>query len=558
MTPPLGPSPWQEAFIADLEAVLQAKSDLAVIRERRKIDADGTVPIQLAIRTATIPHAEGGLALLPTELVELTVPRSSQRPPAVHVTHARFVGYPHVLSGLVLCIYLDVSREWNPNDGAIGFLNRLWGWFESAAGGRFDPHTALFHAVGGTDHAGRSTPTVVIRHEIGGGRKRVSFSQRNAHRFDLHLADGADNLRVPVVTADAPMPLGVGTTVFELTTALDDPDLRRGGQPAAGMRPTRESLYLVLAAAAKRNPAASPQPFVLLVPHPAGGVPHVLVGSVSAEAADALRGGQDISDPKVEWWRVSDERVSVTTRRDSSRPAAVFVDRNVLLFGCGGLGSWMAEFIARAGARRIVLSDPAAITGGLLVRQDYTEADVGSQKESALAERLRIINDSLEVEVLSDSETSDLAEFDLVIDASVSLALSQALSSAKATVLTAQVSVDPHTASTGMVLVRPSSCPDTLAELDHHAGEIVVGDPTLEDYHSLWSPGTHNMLVPTRGCSVPTFHGSAADLASAAGVMVSLLGQQLPAPRAGVHLFTLPHALSPETRASAFIPLGSE
>lgn len=557
MTTPLAPSPWQEAFIADLESVVRAKSDLVVIRERRKASDDGTIPIQLAIRTSSIPHAEGGLALEPTEQVELTVPRSALRPPRVHVKHPRFVGYPHVLGGLVLCIYLDPSREWNPGEGATGFLNRLWGWFESAAGGKFDSHTALFHAVGGIDHAERRTPTVVFRHELTGEQSRVWFAQRNDRRYDVQLDDHPDGLRVPVVTARSSMPLGVGTTILELSTALDDPELKRGGQPPAGMRPTHESLYLILSAAAKRNPAAAPQPFLLLVPHPAGGAPHVLVGSVPADIADALRSGQDVSDPKIEWWRVSDERTSVTTRRDSTRPAAAFADRAVLLFGCGGLGSWIAEFIARAGARRIVLSDSATITGGLLVRQNFAEADLGSRKEEALAARLQTINDSLDVEVLSnsDSEAHDFAEFDLVIDASVSLALSQALSVAGIPVLAAQVAVDSRTASTGMVLVRPGSCPSTMGRLDNRAGKVVSGDPALEDYHALWSPATHDMLVPTRGCSVPTFHGSAADLASAAGVMVSLLGQQLLAPTAGVHLFTLPHAMSQQTRALAFIPL---
>lgn len=551
------PSPWQEAFVTDLDSVIRARSDLIVVRERRKPSADGTIPIQLAIRTSTISHADGGLEMEPTEVVELTLPRSAQTPPRVHVTHPRFVGYPHVLGGLVLCLYLDPSREWNPDEGAAGFLNRLWGWFESAAGGKFDPHTALFHAVGGTDHAGPSAPTVVVRQELEDGRRRVTFVQRSSNRFDMQLDDHPDGLRVPVVTAHASMPLGVGTTIFELSAVLDDPDMRRGGQAAPGMPPTHESLHLILTAAAKRNPVASPQPFVLLVPHPAGGTSHVLVGTVSSEVADDLRGGLEVTDPQVEWWRVSDERTSVTTRRDSTRPAAAFAGRSVLLFGCGGLGSWMAEFIARAGAKTLVLSDSASITGGLLVRQNYSEGDLGSKKESALATRLRAINDAVTVEVLSDSEVSDFGEFDLIIDASVNLALSQALASSRAPVLTAQVAVDPRTASTGMVLVRPSACLDSLAELDHRAGETVREDAQLEDYHSLWSPGTHDMLVPTRGCSVPTFHGSAADLASAAGVMVSLLGQQLLTPTAGVHLFTLPHATSPTTRASAFIALES-
>lgn len=109
-----------------------------------------------------------------------------------------------------------------------------------------------------------------------------------------------------------------------------------------------------------------------------------------------------------------------------------------------------------------------------------------------------------------------------------------------------------------MILVKPAGCSQTMAELDARAGSLIEGDRSLEDYHSMWSSGDHNMLIPTRGCSVPTFHGSAADLAASAGVMVSILGRQLLEPNAGAHLFTLPHAASANTRASAFVPLRAE
>ncbi|MBT2485921.1 thiamine biosynthesis protein ThiF [Microbacterium sp. ISL-108] len=496
---------------------MRAHSDLIVIREQRKPSADGQITIQLAMRTADIPHAEGGLVLEPTEIVEVTIPRTSYRPPSVRVTHRRFVGYPHVLGGLVLCIYLDASREWNPQNGAAGFLNRLWGWFESAAGGKFDPHTALFHAVGGTDHTTNSTPTVVIRDDLEDGVARAALVPRGDLRFDLSLSEHKGGIRVPIIASSSPLPLGAGTTLEELAMILDDPDLGRGGRPDVGLPSRKDSLGIVFAAASKRNTAGSPQPFVLRVPHPAGGAPHVLIGSLAAETADELRAGRDVPNARIDWW--------------------------------------IAEFIARAGARRIVISDPAAITGGLLVRQNYTEDDIGTTKEAALASRLGAINDAVIIEVLDDSGTLDFAEFDLIIDASVSLALGQALSSAAPATTTAQVAVDPRTASVGMVLVRPAACPLPLIELDEHLGIKVRDDPSLEDYHPLWSPGTHDLLVPTRGCSVPTFHGSAADLAAAAGVMVSLLGQQLLSPSAGVHLFTLPHVTSPQTRASVFATL---
>ncbi|WP_019180156.1 ThiF family adenylyltransferase [Microbacterium yannicii] len=556
MSPAPGRSPWQEQFLADLDSVARAHPELVGIRERRKLSDAGELPIQLAIHTANLVHGEGGLELDQTEIVEITIPREPAQPPSAHVTHPRFVGYPHVLNGYVLCIYLDPDREWNPDHSATGFLNRLWGWFESAAAGKFDPRTSLFHAVGGTSHATGSTSTVVIRDELADGIARVWLAPRNDHRFDLTFSDSTDSLRATMLTAPAPLPLGTGTTVLELSTLLDDPTLSRAGRPEPGMPAKRDSMWVMFTAAARRNPDNSPQPFILRVPHPAGGVPHVLVGALPAAAADALRSGTDPKDPDIEWWRVSDERASVTTRRDSTRPTAAFVGRTVLLLGCGGLGSWMAEFIARAGVKKIVLSDPAVISGGLLVRQNYAEGDVGATKQSALVSRLRAIRDDLEVEVLADSEWLELEDLDLIVDATVNLANGQALAVVSHSLLVAQVAVDPRTASMGMVLVKPSGCTSSMPELDAHAGRIVLNDPTLEDYHSMWSAGTHGFLTPTRGCSVPTFHGSAADVAAAAGVMLSLLGTQLVSPATGVHLFTLPHAAAQETKTAVFLPLG--
>jgi hypothetical protein len=51
-------------------------------------------------------------------------------------------------------------------------------------------------------------------------------------------------------------------------------------------------------------------------------------------------------------------------------------------------------------------------------------------------------------------------------------------------------------------------------------------------------------LVPTRGCSVPTFHGSAADMAAVAASLTSLLGSHVSAtvPVSGTHLIALPHS----------------
>ncbi|MFF3527180.1 ThiF family adenylyltransferase [Streptomyces rubiginosohelvolus] len=55
------------------------------------------------------------------------------------------------------------------------------------------------------------------------------------------------------------------------------------------------------------------------------------------------------------------------------------------VWGCGGLGSWIPEFVVRAGTSQATVSDPGTVSCGLLVRQNYVEADVGSSKAQAMA-----------------------------------------------------------------------------------------------------------------------------------------------------------------------------
>jgi hypothetical protein len=218
------------------------------------------------------------------------------------------------------------------------------------------------------------------------------------------------------------------------------------------------------------------------------------------------------------------------------------------------LGSWIAEFIARAGAATIVLCDPALVSGGLLVRQNYTESDIGHYKVNALADRLRAINDQLEVATVVGSLPADtinpLPDCDAIIDATINLSLGVLLD-AEVTrhprparrPLMAQVATDTRTGTLGFLTVAASDHPGGPARIDQRTGDLVLKDGRLERFHTFWQPtATGDELIPARGCSTPTFHGSAADLAAVAAALVSLLGPHLQVPVSGIHLIALPHA----------------
>ena len=145
----------------------------------------------------------------------------------------------------------------------------------------------------------------------------------------------------------------------------------------------------------------------------------------------------------------------------------------------------------RAGANRVLLCDPGTICGGLLVRQNFVEADVGDTKVEALARRLRAISDTVDI-TMHDTMTpsaDQLVNTDLIIDATVSVAISRLLDGLAGLPgnrpVLAQVAADSHGAL-GILTVSTPPMPMGPLTIDRKAGEQVCGDGSLEAFHSLW------------------------------------------------------------------------
>lgn len=558
-------SPWQKHLVDELKSLIKERpNDLRLIQQPR-LNADGQAVLRLRLNTAVIPHHPGGLELLDKEEFIVRVHPSLFHPPSAEVSHTRFLGFPHILQGQRLCIYLDPSREWHPQDGIAGFLSRLWDWLTDAAAGTFDPSTAMYHAVGGVLHHSDGTPTIVVR-EPGPSKPHqiAHLLPRSSHRYDLTYSTDQEGNRTPVYLLKSDMPFGAASTLALFLALLDDPyfDRATGQQPR--IPPQSPAFITSLLSSALRNPDGTNQYFILAVPHPSGGPHHLLGGRLPIPTSDALRRlakkyGTAINlDPAVinadipiEWCNMSDERHETTTRRDENRPVNGFQGKNIHIWGCGGLGSWIAEFIARAGASSITVCDPGMITGGLLVRQNYTEADIGHTKADALAVRLRAISNDLTVTVAEGSvpESADSHSADLIVDATVSRSITaylDVLANDERNMLIAQVATDARTGTLGIANICSSQSLLGPSELDSQAGRIALADGKLELYHPLWEETTEgDELVPTRGCSVPTFHGSAADLAAVSATLASLIGAHLHQAKSdisGTHLISLPHA----------------
>lgn len=100
----------------------------------------------------------------------------------------------------------------------------------------------------------------------------------------------------------------------------------------------------------------------------------------------------------------------------------------VIIFGIGGVGSWVAECLVRTGVRHITLvdSDKVAITN-INRQMPATMATVGEVKTEAAKCKLLEINPDADVNTMTlfyDTDTAnsiDLSEYDYIVDAIDSL-----------------------------------------------------------------------------------------------------------------------------------------
>jgi hypothetical protein len=119
-----------------------------------------------------------------------------------------------------------------------------------------------------------------------------------------------------------------------------------------------------------------------------------------------------------------------------------------------------------------------------------------------------------------------------VSDTTASIAVGQALAAEAAGegrhALLAQVATYARNGTLGILTVSGPANADGPAVSDSRAGKKVLADPALELYQPLWQePVEGDELTSTRGRSVPTFHGSAADLAAVATCLLNLLAHIL-------------------------------
>lgn len=513
-----------------------------------------TVIVRLSLATRQY-RKTSGLAFRDRERVQLTLhPDFPFTVPWLHFGHKRFIGTPHVQWGSYICLYQSTETEWVPADGLFGFFDRIDAWFTAAGAGQLDPEDAPLHPP--VAYVNSSTIFVVranapeVPDDVIYWLGRGDLKKIGDHRFDVigwtQLSDWPDAQAddPPVAAAillKTPLPMEFPSKVKDLVDVIENSGvtfsmLYRLWRLFALMTPSGLSAHFILGAPMRRRAADEPLR------------QHLTVWEIEAAALEHLRamiassGNDDeatnrfaewIVTADAGWCKVMEDRSELVHRRDRGSLAAELKDKRILLFGCGALGSAVAETVLRAGASAITLIDNGIVGPGLLARQRYRAIDIGLAKATVLKERLVDIGIPCTVEARVDNlgkaalSLFDFDDWDLLIDATASNRVGHRIERELATqdlsipLLTMSVSAS---ASDGCVTVRMPGYLGGPQEIARQAKlEAFARDAMQPLVKAFWpASGEVTIFQPEPGCSTPTFTGSAADIDFHAAALLNL------------------------------------
>lgn len=524
----------------------------------------GYLVIKVSVDCTGIPQAEDGFGIRGRERFEFRIsPSFPFVSPSVYSGHRRWKGKPHVQwDPCFLCLYMSEVTEWQPGDGMYGLLDRLWLWLQRAAVGELD-------AVGGPAHppviipSGKgplvvvkaNTPQVGEEPWIGWAKLERVHSERVNIVGWVPLDAYPDRDACPAVLLPGAMDFHYPTSVWQLSDALMDRDVS----------PT----WMALLASLGAYMSDVTDEMVFVVGSAMRGVvgdqleQHISAWTVDAEEIAALRAvipprrGEETEAQREErignfvkwsyaapisWCQVSEARSQVVAARDTGSPMEAFRGKSVAVWGCGALGGNIAELLLRAGASRLVLHDKDIVTPGVLVRQPYSDADIGRYKAECLAERLSAIFPNANVAggrsnvltgPLGGGPWDDGCDF--VVDATASTLVASKLELVRKLVPSDTTCISMilgHTATHGIATLSPPDYSGAGRDLLRATHLASLSKPRMgEVREEFWpkEPRT-DYFQPEPGCSHPTFVGSAADVVSIAASLLNRVGGDLRTP----------------------------
>lgn len=555
----------QELAIEQLEAIENASNGALEILSKGYFGGDSEwTRVDISIDCSSFARKAGGLRLRARERLYLLIPQDFpfEIPEAITV-HTRFGEFPHVQWKHYLCLYQAPSTEWDPSAGMFGFIDRLDNWLAKGALNELDPIGGPLHPPIAYIPTGPvrivipnvDTPTVPGEGWFGTAHLGIRSESCVDIRgwSELFAEDTPKNVGAVLLLSKS-FPFEYPSHVGQLFDELETRGI------------SRERLFLTLQHAILRNSDEFPLYVILgtpmrgirgsndLLQHlTAWYVDPVLVKGLKlainkySENIELQRIGEEVEQiiidwakqARVAWCLVRENRPEIVARRDHSSVMSWFRNRIVSIWGCGALGGHVAMYLARAGAKKLILRDNKTVAPGILVRQLFEDTDLGRWKASALADHLKRIRPELETEIYIDNilkktleEDSWIDEADVIIDTTASESVWEKLELKRHVATTEPIPIASmivgHQASHGLVVLsRPEHTGGSL-DAYRHAKLVACNRPGLEKFADEFWPTSHRELFqPEPGCSDVTFVGSSADIAALAGMMLNCAASEL-------------------------------
>ncbi|MGH3248261.1 MAG: ThiF family adenylyltransferase [Trebonia sp.] len=580
MKPRTGLSAGQQEALAALTSIVRSSGGDILIEHGSDRVVGSWLELRVWLSSARIPVSPDGIPLVEREPIDILIPHDYPfRHPEADAGHTRFAGQPHVMWGKQLCLYAS-RGEWDPAAGMAGFLRRLLVFYQELAAGTLGGPGAPWHPP--VVYTDAEAGCLVIRADLAaddltrdGTRRRWAIGvQKDQDRTDIvgWLAPGADDdteegsvdklawrlvvaaaaagfpdvFLVPAVVLPQPIAFEYPEAIGDLLDAFEDANVRFDDiakQIALGIRANKllntahelkasKSTYLLIRAPADKRFSVSEGPA------------HFAAWRLVAEDEALISGEADpgqalerlaawVYGARLSWAHIYDTRPEATIRRDTGRPVGKVRGRRVLILGCGALGAPIAEHCARAGATELTLIDNGTVNPGILVRQPYYDADIGLPKAEALACRLRGIHPGLRIFGV-DADVHSFGRrlqrlvegFDLVIDATADRSVAarierMRLDKPRHWPDLAAVGIS-QSARYGIAAVVPRGSTGAGVDAYRRLALAALEDAALADaYREFFpSPGERIEIEPERGCSAPTFIGSATDVSALAAQLL--------------------------------------
>ena len=551
----------QQDALGDLKAIQQT-SESSIEFVNQGLGAEGALVVEISIDCRALEHKSPGLRLRDRERFTLVIGAEFPlEPPVAFAPDHRFAFHDHVYwagdLGVFLCIYYSTEQQWQPAQGMAGFLWRLLRWLELASVGELDApgqprHPPLAGGVEADTFFVAQKDCPVFKYWWHG---YAVLKKSSSRRYDvIEWTDDTQrhkrNELAPAILLNAAFvsefPQFVSSLLLLLKRAgVDEGVLAHRLLPHAIFTKKRQPMYLVLGVAMRgpKGEAGDQHLFVWRIPDRAANDLRRLCKKHKrrdAKTIDLLlaKGASIIADwakstVRLQHCRVYDQRPAVSQRRDMGTAISSLLGKTVTLWGAGGLGSYIAEMLVRAGVGTLRVVDSGRVNPGILVRQNYVEQDIGEPKVDALARRLQKLNATTNIEPIGSDllrnrgkASESLKHTDLLIDATASRRVAMTIDRylleegpQQFPIVTLGNDVESER---GLITFTPSKSRLGPWDLLYRAYLELCEQRAERWLNAFWPNGSEDdWFEPEPGCSSPTYHGSGAQIASLAGSLLT-------------------------------------